>query len=354
MTLVADDRVTRVGGVAVLAAVLLSLAMSPLDEATRTGVAGVVALVLIAAGSPHGALDHVVLVTTRHNDRARAGSRPRHLPMTLFVLGYVAVALVSLAGYLIAPRIGFALFLAISIAHFAAGEAAVAVERGYARSWGDPVAWLASLGGAVVVVLPLASREAGAAVAAVDPRLAAVLGPLPVLADLLLVVVVLGLIACVGAELAGRSRARTVALELAGLTALALLAHPLLAFGAFFACWHSVRHQARLADLQRPGGQAASRYTGRPLLEVAMSARAGLPATVGVLLAAAALTVTGASALGALLAVIWALTVPHVASVAVLEARQARARRARGTDEPAAASENHDSDASTAVGSGSA
>jgi beta-carotene 15,15'-dioxygenase len=358
MPLVAEDRIARTGAVAVVAAIALSVLLAPFGEPWRTGVAAAVALVLVALGSPHGALDHLVLLAPaeRRDDGVRGALRGLS---ARFVTGYVALALVSLAAYLAAPRAGFALFLVLSVAHFAAGEAGVAVERGLARSWRDPLASVAALGGVIVVVLPLASREAGAALAAVDPRLAPVLSPLPLLADVVTAVAVLAVIGCIAAAVRGDSRAGTVATELAALTALAALAHPLIAFAAFFAFWHALRHQARLADVLRgPSGVPLPRHRGRPLVEVLDSARAGVPATVGVLLGAGALALTGATLLGGLLAVIWALTVPHAVAVCVLEVRAAR-HRGRvstfdGTGEVGAASNGHGTPTVAGAGAGPA
>ncbi|WP_336921726.1 Brp/Blh family beta-carotene 15,15'-dioxygenase [Aquipuribacter sp. SD81] len=341
--LVADSRVTRVGLVAAAAAVLLSLATAPLGEPARTTLAAMVTLVLLAAGVPHGALDHLVLLGTRPGGTRRRG--PLAGPRASFVVPYVALALVALAGYLAAPRVGFALFLALSVVHFAAGEAGVAVERGLARSWRDPRAWAASVGGSVVVVLPLASPEAGAALGAVDGRLDPVLRPLPALALGLTAVAVAALAACAVARLRGDRAAGVVGAEVAALLALAVLAHPLLAFGAFFAAWHSLRHQARLAQLLRgPTGAPRPGCEGRPVREVLVSARLGLPATAGVLAVAVLLRSTGASALGGLLAVVWALTVPHAVAVAWLEAHAGRRATAREPSGPSGASNGHDTD----------
>lgn len=390
MVLVADDRIVRTGWVAVAAAIALSVLLAPVVEPWRTGTTAVLAVLLVALGSPHGALDHLVLAAGRpagapvgaRSDAgssapsagsagSRSGSAPRDGALgpaprrtwardavqglgLRFVVGYVGLALLSLAAYLVVPRAGFALFLVLSVVHFAAGEVGVAVERGLARGWRDPLALVASLGGAVVVVLPLASREAEAALAAVDPRLAPVLGPLPGLAVVVSVLTAGALLGCVVAAVRGSTRAREVGLELAALTALAALAHPLLAFAAFFAFWHSLRHQARLAQVLRVGRPPLPQHQDRPLREVLDSARAGVPATVGVLLGAGALALTGATLLGGLLAVIWALTVPHSIAVAVLEVRSTRLRRepertgrsspAHGTDGATAASKDHDDD----------
>ncbi|MFC5381460.1 beta-carotene 15,15'-dioxygenase, Brp/Blh family [Aquipuribacter nitratireducens] len=340
--LVGDPAVARVGTVALVAAVALSLLLAPLGEPWRTGVAAVVAVVALALGSPHGALDHLVDLTRSGAAERRPAGRFAGVTglRARFVIPYVAVAGAALVGYLAAPRSGFALFLLLSVVHFAAGEAGVAVERGLARSWGDPLAWSAALGGAVVVVVPLASPEASAALAAVDPRLAPVLAPLPALALVVAALVATALAVCAVAAVLGDARARTVGLELGGLTAVAWLADPLLAFAAFFAGWHAVRHQARLATLLRTEvGTPPRGLRGRPLREVVRSARAGLPATAGVLAAAVAVALSGATVLGALLAVVWALTVPHAAAVALLEVRSARSRRRAPTTAGAPAGE---------------
>lgn len=348
MPLVADSRVLRVGSVAAVGAIVLSFVLAAVGEPWRTAVAGLVAVALVALGSPHGALDHLALAAqARREGLVQADGAPRataraRSPFTglsaRFVVAYVALALASLGAYLVAPRAGFAAFLVLSVAHFAAGEAGVAIERGLARTWRDPFAWVAGLGGAVIVVLPLASRQAGDALRAVDPRLAPVLAPLPTIAVVVSVLAVVAVAWCLVAEVRGDGRARTVALELVTLTALAWLAHPLLAFAAFFAFWHSLRHQARLAEVLRPGAGAPEGFVGRPLREVVASARAGLPATAGVLGVAGLLALTGPTVLGALLAVIWALTVPHAVAVAVMEVRGARGR---GTDAGVTASKRH-------------
>ncbi len=369
MPLVADDRIVRAGLVAAAGAVAASVLLGLLGDPWRTAVAAGLAVLLVAVGSPHGALDHLVLVSgpvadgevqdprrratlARWLDAARAPLRGLGAGL---VAGYAGLALLSLLAYLAAPRAGFALFLVLSVAHFAAGEAGVAVDRGLARGWLDPRAWVAALGGAVVVVLPLASPEAAAAVAAVDPRLAPVLGPLDVLAPVVAAAVVVALLGCLVAALRGDRQAPVLAVELMVLGALSVLADPLLAFAAYFAFWHSLRHQARLAQVLRgPGGGPLARHVGRPLREVVSSALAGVPAAFGVVVGAGVLALTGSTLLGGLLAVIWALTVPHSIAVVVLEVRSARARRrgaeqvtatsGRGTGLLAVASKGHDDD----------
>ncbi|MGF1646769.1 MAG: beta-carotene 15,15'-dioxygenase, Brp/Blh family [Kineosporiaceae bacterium] len=320
---------TAAGFAAVGAALLATEGLAVVAPGDPTPVAALVAVVLVAVGSPHGAMDHVALL----DGRGRAGgSRWRAaVPDLRLAAGYLAVAGAALVGYLVAPTAGFALFLVLSVLHFGAGEIGFAVERGVARGWADPRGWAAALGGGVVVVVPLASPAAEAAVAAVDPRLIPVLAPLPTIAAAVAAATVLAVAGCTIAAITGRNRgAALVAAELTALLALAWLAHPLLAFGAYFAGWHALRHQARLADLVAdvPSGPGARTTAPGALGRVARSAVPGLPATAVVVATAVPLVMWGQSLLGALLALVWALTVPHSTAVAVMEVR--RHRRAAG------------------------
>jgi hypothetical protein len=63
MPLVAEDRIVRTGMVAVLGAVAVSVLLGWLGDPWRTGVAAALAVLLVAVGSPHGALDHLVLLS---------------------------------------------------------------------------------------------------------------------------------------------------------------------------------------------------------------------------------------------------------------------------------------------------
>ncbi len=346
-----------VGGALALTALLTTL---PQDAALS--VAAAAALLMLAVGTPHGALDHLTLArragiptagTADVPARGPAGSTTASPASTAspptstaspmarlalrcrtalrrgtvgldprFAAGYLACGALALAGYLTAPQLGFAAFLALSVAHFAAGEAGVAVERGLARGWGDPLAWAAATGGVVVVVLPLSSAGASDAVAAVDPRLTPVLAGIPALAAAAAGLAVVALLGCLVIARRGGARrwaALLVAAELVLLIALGALAHPLVAFAAYFGAWHALRHQARLAAELHPGGES-----GPALLRVAESAVAGLPASLVVLVGGVALALSGQTALGAVLAVVWALTVPHTLAVARFEWRRRR------------------------------
>jgi Brp/Blh family beta-carotene 15,15'-monooxygenase len=303
--------VLRAGPVAAVVAVVLTGALHLLADPARLRVEAVLATLAVLVGTPHGALDQLLL--------APLGGRLRR---AAWFAGYLGLAVAALLAYLAAPVAGFAAFLALSVVHFAAGEAAVTVERGLARSALSPTALVAALGGAVAVLVPLSAPGARSAVAQVDPRLVAALGPVPGLALAAGVLLVVGagwLLVRGGAQVLTRAAAVPVVVEVGVLLGAVVLADPLLAFAAYFAAWHAARHQARLA-IRHPaaGALLAAGHPWRALLRSALPA---LPATAGAAALAVLVAVAGASALGAALAVVWALTVPHAVSVLTADRR---------------------------------
>lgn len=303
--------VLRAGPAAAVVAVALTGALHLLADPTRLRTEAVVATLAVLVGTPHGALDQLLL--------APVGGRLRRAG---WFAGYLALAVAALLAYLAAPVAGFAAFLALSVVHFAAGEAAVTVERGIARSVLSPPALVAALGGAVAVLVPLSAPGARAAVARVDPHLVPALGPVPALALAAGVLLVVGsgwLVVRGGAQPLSREVAVPVVVDVGVLLGAVLLADPLLAFAAYFAAWHATRHQARLAA-RHPAAEALL-AAGRPWRAMLRSALPALPATMGAAALAVIVALTGASALGAALAVVWALTVPHAVSVLTADRR---------------------------------
>ena len=253
-------------------------------------------------GLPHGAVDHLALGWAR----GRSGpARP------VVLAAYAAAAVVAAVAALAAPLPALLLLLALSVAHFAEGEAAFDRLRGGA----GPALPAAALAAAVVVV-PIELRPAAARplLGALDPRLPSALTAvrLPLLA-LTVLLVVAGLAVALRA---GRTR---VAAELALVAAAAALAPPLVVFAAWFAGWHSPRHLVRLAALE-PVGNGSAR-----LRRLAVGAAAPTAVAAAGL---AGLAVVLGGLPGAVLVVLLALTVPHAAVVARLD------RLAR-TDRPA-------------------
>ncbi len=266
--------------------------------------------VLVAAGLlglPHGAVDHLALGWARGRPGA---ARPGVL--ALYATAAAGVAALALA----APVPAVLALLVLSAAHFAEGEAAFDRLRG----GGGPALPAAALGTAVVALpLLLHPVQVRPVLAALSPDLpGAVARSAPVVLAVTAALVVAGLAVAV------RSRSWQVAAELALVVVAALLAPALLVFAVWFAGWHAPRHLVRLAALE-PDGDGPAR--GRRLVVGASAPTAvAVAGLVGLTLLLGGLP-------GAVLVVLLALTVPHAAVVARLDALRpaAPALSARGT-----------------------
>ena len=270
------------------------------------------ALLALAVGIPHGAVDHLMLPTL-----------PRGGRLVSLAAAYLALATVATVAIVVAPGPAFCVVIAMTVWHFGSGD----VEA-WAMLTGDPVrprgwrkALLAIAAGGAPVVLPLTSPAALTTLAALHPSLgdwwsapATTVVRIAVLAAVVIAVVVL--------LHSGRPMA---AVHLAILAALGIFAAPLLAFAVYFGAWHALRHTARLAEYR--DGTLTWAGIGRVTL-------LGTPALVAtVIIVALALALTGSvSALAPWLwvglAVVWGLTVPHMSLVESFDRRD-RAVRVR-------------------------
>ncbi len=306
-----------VGPVAALVAILVSLP-DALPQAPGTTVPTWilwVALVALALGVPHGAVDQLALPT---------GARPRAGE----ALAYLALAAGAAVLVVVTPLPAFLAVVAMTVWHFGTGDVEASADlRGEPA---DTPVWNqlhALAAGCAPVLLPLTSSAAAATLALLEPALAP-LGQLALAATIRGAVVVLVMV--VVARLLHRGQ-RVRALELVLLMALGLLASPLLAFAAYFACWHSLRHTARLAQDQDGG------LTSAALWHVV---RAGLPALAVTALAVGAAVLIHASVTGGTavlgswlwlgLAAVWGLTVPHMLVVHRFDAGRRARRNATG------------------------
>ena len=285
----AARRTTRLS-VGLVAAAAIAGTLAP-GAATEAGPALLVTAGLL--GLPHGAVDHLALGWVR----GRTGAAR---PGVLFA--YAAAAIVAAVAALAAPLPALLLLLALSVAHFAEGEAAFDRLRG-----GAGLMLPAAALGTAVVALPLVLRPAAARplLLALDPALPAVLAGarLPLLVGTALLVTA-------GLAVALRGGQRAAAAELAVVAVAAALGPPLVVFAAWFAGWHAPRHLVRLAALEPSGdGRERVRRLARGAALPTAFAAAGL--------AGLALLLGGLPA--AVLIVLLALTVPHAAVVAQLD-----------------------------------
>lgn len=321
--------------------VLLGVLAVALLVGAATGTApwsasGPLVLALAAAGLvlglPHGALDHVLAT------RLTGWSMP--LVLTAYVvsaaLAWVALVLLGLPALLAV--------LALSLAHFVAGEVEVA-----RATWAWPAdritALAVGLAGTGALLLPLAraDRTLLDVASALSPGLGELLAH-PATRTGLVASWLLAALLTVRAT--RRQGVHGPVRDLGVLAALALLLPPLVAFGLWFGLWHGARHVARL--LEEEPRAAALLATGRPRAAVAHLARlAAWPSLAALAALVAIVLVTtssgrGDAALAQAVQVLLALTVPHMLVVAVLDRRSRARGRADGADGSGSLDRDHE------------
>jgi Brp/Blh family beta-carotene 15,15'-monooxygenase len=302
------DAVLMTGPVAVVAAVGLSLVTGAVAwSSTVPSWSAPVALVALALGIPHGAVDHLT--------HAPSGRRSQ----LVWAFGYLAVAVAAIGVILAYPAVSFVAVVMMSLWHFGSGDVEARADLSASPTPQRRERVLhAVASGAAPLLLPLTSTSAVAALSIVNPDRSLLLSPgvLPWTRCLVLVVVAASIVVALTHH-DGRG-----ALELALLTTLGLVATPLVAFGTYFACWHALRHTARLAQ-PTPGTD----ITGRELRAVV---RAGLPAlgvTIGAIAVGVSVLPGRSTLLGVGLAVVWGLTVPHMVAVGRFDRQRRLARQ---------------------------
>ena len=269
----------------------------------------VLAILALAVGIPHGAMDHTVTVPRLASPR-----------MLLFVVGYLAVTALVIWFILSKNVLGFQLVVLMSALHFGFGDAAFLAEldsRGSNR--GFPKVLYALAAGFTPVGIPLVNSQSQQSLALVNPNL---IGWANDFAPTLFTgFVMLNLIATAALFVRGY---KSQALDLVLLLALAILAPPLVAFAFYFGFWHALRHTGRLS-LELETAKTAHQ-ANNPSRAFWLTVLPGLPALALVIAAAAVMVAVNglnfkADFLWYLLVVIWALTVPHMVLTARLDLR---------------------------------
>ncbi len=301
------NRVRTLSSAAVAIATVLSLLFSQWLGTNSLGWQLVLATIALAIGIPHGALDHLVTL-------------PKAAPirMALFIILYVAIALLAIYAILRWNVWGFIFVVIMSATHFGIGDAAFLSEKDSLDGSSRIRAWFyAPAAGLLPVAIPLVNSRSTDALEKVNPALinwhsGFTTGILMAVA----VVTTLCLLA-----LLQRKRYRD-ALDILLLAALASFAPPLVAFAVYFGCWHAMRHTARLTSLL-PNSESAY-LRGRPGQAFVAAVIPGLPALVGtlifvVILAGFSQQDLSDKFLWLTLVTIWALTVPHMIVTARLD-----------------------------------
>lgn len=301
------NRVRLFSTISVIVAIAASLFFSDLLGKGSMGWQVVIAVIALAIGIPHGALDHLVTLPK---------AQPKK--MALFIIIYVAVSIIAVIGILKFNTIGFIVVLFMSAVHFGIGDGAFINEidkrtdssRNLNRWFYIPAA------GFTPVFIPLVNSASTEALASVNPALINWHQGLD--SQILLTVSIFAFLAITVMVFDKRYRE---ALDLIVLLLLAHLAPPLIAFAVYFGCWHAMRHTARLT-LSLP---RCIENLNQGMLRKAFSNAVipGLPALIGTFVVAGLLAISGRDFTDEFfwmaLVVVWALTVPHMAVTAKLD-----------------------------------
>jgi len=288
---------------AVVFAILVSGILNLLEFGESLGWQVGFAVIALALGIPHGAVDHLVALPATSKFK-----------LVLLIIGYVAIALLAVLAILHWNKLGFQLVLAMSAFHFGFGDAAFVAEQdrlsGRSRMKSKTQNMFAISSGSIPVLIPLLNESTSSALREINPLLinwASTIEPqLKFLIAFFFVTTLVLLIT--------EKRIRDI-IDLSLLAGLALIAPPLVAFAVYFGCWHAMRHTARLTLILPKALIAAEKNNPRGSFLAAVVP--GLPALIGTVIVAlfiAILDTTNidASYLWYLLVVVWALTVPHM------------------------------------------
>ncbi|WP_426871436.1 Brp/Blh family beta-carotene 15,15'-dioxygenase [Candidatus Planktophila dulcis] len=303
------SRVRTFSSAIVAIAIAASIAFSSWLGADSLNWQVVMAVVALAIGIPHGALDHLVTL-------------PKSAPwkMALFVVIYVAIALAAIWAILQWNVWGFIAVVIMSATHFGLGDSAFISELNHLKgntSSKFPVWAYAPAAGLLPVVIPLVNSRSTEALTKVNAEL--INWHYGYTSEIQIAVAAIATLSAMA--LITRKRYRDL-LDLALLATLASVAPPLVAFAVYFGCWHAMRHTARLTSLLPRSIASYERGNSRGAFTHAVIP--GLPALAGTLIFVALLAGFSQSNvsdtfLWLTLVTIWALTVPHMIVTAKLD-----------------------------------
>ena len=273
----------------------------------------VLAVTALVIGIPHGAVDHIVTV-------------PKYasMKMVLFLAGYLTAFGLAAWAILSFNLLGFQLVVLMSAIHFGIGDAAFISEidkrQNVSRSFPKPMYAFAS--GSTPLLIPLVNDQSTQALEAVNPAIVNWAGKFAPM--LLLSTVTISIVTVLWMILIKRF---AEAVDLSMLLVLVLVAPPLVAFAFYFGLWHALRHTGRLT-LELESSQKLH-AVGNSWGAFKKAVLAGMPAVILVIGFTLILTLTQGFSieqqlLWYLLVVIWALTVPHMALTARLDAKALR------------------------------
>ena len=272
----------------------------------------VLAVIALAIGIPHGAIDHLITIPRDSTGR-----------FIVFIVIYTLIAIVAALAIAQWNLVGFQLVVLMSALHFGFGDSAYANEtRAAAEKSGYSNLVLASYAipaGFLPVVLPLTDKRTLDVLQELNPTLINWAGTFTeLLRNSTLVIAIFSILLLI------TTKNKSLAVDLVLLLALSFFAPPLVAFAVYFGFWHAIRHTARLVPKLPSAMQKVS--TGNPLASFFAAVVPGLYAILGIFLLGIFFVARGTTELSSdflwvILVIIWALTVPHMATTAKFDLR---------------------------------
>ena len=302
----------RFSRVAAAIAGLLFAALQVVNIEISIGAQVVLAVIALAIGIPHGAIDHLITIPRDSTGRFIA-----------FIAIYTLIAVVAALAIAQWNLLGFQLVVLMSALHFGFGDSAYANEtRAAAEKNGYSSFVLASYAipaGFLPVVLPLTDKRTLDVLQELNPTLINWAGTFTeLLRNSTLVVAGFSILVLFA------TRNNSLAVDLILLLALSFFAPPLVAFAVYFGFWHAIRHTARLVPKLPSAMQKIN--NGNPLSGFFAAVIPGLYAILGIFLLGIFFVARGTTELSSdflwvTLVMIWALTVPHMATTAKFDLR---------------------------------
>ena len=302
----------RFSRVAAAIAGLLFAALQVVNIEISIGAQVVLAVIALAIGIPHGAIDHLITIPRDSTGRFIA-----------FIAIYTLIAVVAALAIAQWNLLGFQLVVLMSALHFGFGDSAYANEtRAAAEKNGYSsfiLAGYAIPAGFLPVVLPLTDKRTLDVLQELNPTLINWAGTFTeLLRNSTLVVAGFSILVLFA------TRNNLLAVDLILLLALSFFAPPLVAFAVYFGFWHAIRHTARLVPKLPSAMQKIK--NGNPLSGFFAAVIPGLYAILGIFLLGIFFVARGTTDLSSdflwvILVIIWALTVPHMATTAKFDLR---------------------------------
>ena len=270
------------------------------------------AVIALAIGIPHGAIDHLITIP-----------RDSTKKFTSFIAIYTLVAILAALAIAKWNLVGFQLVVLMSALHFGFGDSAYANEsRTSANSNGYSKVALVSYAipaGFLPVVLPLTDGRTLDVLEELNPTLINWAGTFTeFLRNSTLTLAVISILLLL------TTKNYSLTIDLVLLLALSFIAPPLVAFAVYFGFWHAIRHTARLVP--KLPSALKKVQTAKPLAGFFAAVTPGLYAILGIFLIGIFFVAKGSTDISSdflwvILVIIWALTVPHMATTAKFDLR---------------------------------